>query len=101
MKTFDCFNRHTKRNYALNQQDKLPNLHFEHKGKEFRKKIGKLGRANKKQRQSPPEVVSDDGNVCYDHDDLLSKGKNTYEARFNRSTLTDCTSDFLRVFTSK
>ncbi|CAG2200431.1 unnamed protein product [Mytilus edulis] len=73
-KDFDKLNRKAKRNYQLEQQNKLQKL-GEQNSSEFWKSIGKLGLANDRKSRQTFQIRSETGEIISDIDSVLEKWK--------------------------
>ncbi|CAG2195952.1 unnamed protein product [Mytilus edulis] len=100
-KDFDKLNRKAKRNYQLEQQNKLQKL-GEQNSSEFWKSIGKLGLANDRKSRQTFQIRSETGEITSDIDSVLEKWKIDYEKLYNSADINGSYDDeFLKDIKNK
>ncbi|CAG2193413.1 unnamed protein product [Mytilus edulis] len=100
-KDFDKLNRKAKRNYQLEQQNKLQKL-GEKNSSEFWKSIGKLGLANDRKSRQTFQIRSETGEIISDIDSVLEKWKIDYEKLYNSADMNGSYDDeFLKDIKNK
>lgn len=78
-KAFDKLNRKTKRNFQLNEQERLENsLTGKNNPRDFWRQIGLICMLNYRKPRIPMEVLDENGNLVTDRDKVLDKWKREY-----------------------
>ncbi|CAC5409793.1 unnamed protein product [Mytilus coruscus] len=96
-KDFDKLNRRAKRNYQLEQLNRLQKLFAQ-----FWKSIGKLGLANDRKSRQTYQIRSETGEIISDIDSVLEKWKIDYKKLYNSADINGTNDDdFLEDIKSK